>query len=187
MTTATAETDIRLETERLVLRRFRPSDAPAVRRLCDNWAIASMTSRLPHPYPLDGAVQWIGGQDADFHRERPFAVTLDGELIGSVGLVGEAESFELGYWIGEPWWGRGFATEAARAMCSFAFERLDAEQVTAGHFVINDASGRVLAKCGFRYTGQDKEYSLARDAEVDCKRMVLSREDWQAASAGSAA
>ncbi len=186
MTTATAETDITLETERLVLRRFRPSDAATVQRLCDTWAIASMTSRLPHPYPLEAAESWIAGQDAGFRNERPFAVTLDGQLIGSVGLVGATESFELGYWIGEPWWGRGFATEAARAMCGFAFGQLGAGRVTAGHFAVNDASGRVLRKCGFRYTGQDKEFSRARDAEVDCRRMVLTREDWTALSGRSA-
>ena len=151
MTTATAQTDITPETERPVLRRLRLSDAPAVQRPCDNRTIAFMTSRLPHPHPLDCAVKWIGGQEADFHRERPFAVTLDGEPIGSAGLGDVAESFEPGYWIGGPWW------------------------------------GRVLAKCGFRHTGRDKEYSLARGAEVDCKRVVLKREDGRAAPAGGAA
>lgn len=187
MTTATAQTDITPETERPVLRRFRLSDAPAVQRLCDNRTIAFMTSRLPHPHPLDCAVKWIGGQEADFHSERPFAVTLDGEPIGSAGPGGVAESFELGYWIGGPWWGRGFATEADRAMCGFAFGRLDVDRVTAGPFAVNGASGRVLAKCGFRHTGQDKEYSLARGAAVDRKRVVLNREDGRAASAGGAA
>ena len=178
---------LRLTTDRLVLRRFRPSDAARVRDLCDNWAVAGTLSRVPFPYTLEDAVAWIGGQADRQDEDFAFAVTVDSEVVGCAGLHGSAGPLELGYWIGEPFWGRGYATEAARALCAFAFERLAADRVVAGYYHGNDASARVLAKCGFIATGNATEYSLSRQNRVDLVRVALDRAAWDSARPGDAA
>ena len=167
-----------LKTQRLVLRALARNDAPEVQRLCNNWAVARMTSRIPHPYPDGLAEDWIAG----LHDKEPddssahFALEHDSALIGIVGLEWRRSgSFEIGYWIGEPWWGRGLASEAAACVVAFAFEQLGVDELVAGHFVDNPASGRVLEKCGFRYSGEETEWSKARNSEVACRRFVLKR------------
>lgn len=178
---------LRLTTDRLVLRRFRPSDAPQVRDLCDNWAVAGTLSRVPFPYTLEDAMAWIGGQADRQGEDMAFAVTADGAVVGCAGLHGGADALELGYWIGEPFWGRGYATEAAQALCTFAFDRLDADRLVAGHYHGNEASARVLAKCGFIATGNAAEYSRSRQTRVDLVRVALDRAAWVSARPGDAA
>ena len=114
--------DTTLATERLILRPLRPEDAPAVERYCGNWKVARMTSRIPHPYPEGLAVDWIAGLDGSGGAYR-FAIECEGELVGVIGLERmRSDDFEIGYWIAEPWWGRGLATEAARRVVAFALE-----------------------------------------------------------------
>ena len=173
--------DTNLTTERLTLRPLRLEDAPAVERYCGNWEIARMTSRIPHPYPEGLAADWIAGLEDGAVSGYRFAIEYRGELVGVIGLEQlRSEHFEIGYWIAEPWWGLGLATEAARRVVAFALDDLGLDQVVAGHFADNPASGRVLEKCGFRYSGEGREWSKARDGEVACKRFVLRRSDVRA-------
>ena len=173
--------DATLTTGRLTLRPLRLEDAPVIHRECGNWKVARMTARIPHPYPEGLAEDWIVRHAAD-HPEGSayrFGIEHDSGLIGVIGLERqrrEAVAFEIGYWIGEPWWGRGLATEAVRRVVAFAFEELGLEQLVAGHFEDNPASGRVLEKSGFRYSGEAREWSKARDGEVACRRFVQDRE-----------
>ena len=170
--------DLLLSTERLLLRPLDPRDAPALQRHCGNWKVARMLARVPHPYPDGLAERWIGEQP----RLRAeglahcFAVEQDGALIGTVGLERrEAPHFELGYWLGEPWWGRGLATEAAGRAVAFAFETLAAERLASGHFVDNPASGRVLEKCGFAELGTTRRWCEARGRELPHRDMLRLR------------
>ena len=165
-----------LKTDRLSLRPLQLDDAPSIKRSCNNWAIARMTTRIPHPYPDGLAEDWIlSDPEGSTYR---FAVDLESELVGIVGLEQrDAAGCELGYWIGESWWGRGLASEAVQRVVEFAFEELALVELRAGHFLDNPASGRVLEKCGFRYSGEVSEWSKARDSEVACRRFVLKR-DW---------
>ncbi len=117
-----------LRTERLILRPFEPADAPAVQRLAGDARIADTTLSIPHPY-LDGmAEQWIGTHQERFDKGElvNFAITLrdSGELIGAIGLeVRRSQNrAELGYWIGVPFWNRGYCTEAARAVLAHGFD-----------------------------------------------------------------
>lgn len=166
-----------LRTERLVLDSFRMADAGRVAALAGNWEVARMTARIPHPYPEAEARRWIAGLDASARRGDAFvfAVRLGGAAIGAVGLerTGPA-AYELGYWIGEPWWGRGFATEAAGRATRFAAEALEARAVDAGYLFDNPASGRVLAKCGFVRTGEIMQWCEARGQAVKCHRLTLA-------------
>ena len=154
-----------LETERLKLRPFRPEDAAGVHVHCGNWNVARMLARVAHPYTRELATGWIASHDAAWRsgEEVTFCMDCDGEPIGAISLRRVRSGiYQLGYWLGEPWWGRGFATEAARRTVQFAFEELGANKLVAGHFLDNPASGQVLEKCGFRYVGDGVEHSVAR-------------------------
>jgi [ribosomal protein S5]-alanine N-acetyltransferase len=86
--------------------------------------------------------------------------------------------FEFGYWLGRRYWGRGYATEAARRALAFAFTELNAERLTAGWFHDNPASGRVLEKLGFVADGMDERVSLSRRCSVACNKVTLTRAAW---------
>ena len=162
-----------IETKRLKLRRLRMSDAPRVARFCNDPGVGRNLARTPLPYIEAAAEGWImiTRARAPLGRDFVFAVDLEGEgLIGVVGAHrGEADAYEVGYWFGRPYWGNGFATEALRV---FAAAASCLGQLEAGHFVDNPASGRVLLKAGFAYTGETwPQFSLARGESVPSKRV----------------
>lgn len=175
--------EFQLTTARLLLRPLRPADAPALQRLLTNWNVVKMTARIPHPYPEGAGQQWIAAQAEAWRTGSAyvFALVKDGALVGSVGLDHRGdESYELGYWVGEPWWGQGFASEAAVEIVRFAFEELGANQLKSGHFTSNPASGRVLAKCGFRDDGTETLWCEARGQELSSRRLILRRNEMDA-------
>ena len=148
-----------LETPRLRLRPFVPDDAPAVQRLAGAREIADATLTIPHPYPDGAAALWIARLAPAWAvgAEATFAVTAaaDGLLLGAAGVVvaPEHQAGELGYWVGVPYWGCGYATEAARALCGYAFTALAVHRIQARHLTRNPASGRVMQKLGMRREG----------------------------------
>jgi len=167
-----------LETERLTLRAPRLGDAKAIAQLANDRRIAENTTRIPHPYRLADAEAFI----AQVNRggdELAFLITLDDEPIGACGLAQlDGPAPDLGYWIGAPYWGNGYATEAARAVIDHAFTALGHEAVQAGARVTNPASRRVLEKCGFQWTGVGlyRIRALASSAPID--RFRLDRGIW---------
>jgi len=164
---------IQIETERLKLRALHIADAPAVARLCGDPAVSAMILRAPRPYLEVAAEGWIMilRARAPLGRDFVFGVELAGEgLIGCIGAHAlEPGGFEVGYWFGRPYWGRGFASEA---LAAFLIEARALGELHAGHFVDNPASGRVLEKNGFAYTGEvTPMFSLARGESALVKRM----------------
>jgi RimJ/RimL family protein N-acetyltransferase len=141
-----------LRTERLTLRAPRQSDAKAIALLADDRRIAANTTRLPHPYRLGDAEQFIAAVNKR-DGEACFVIALDGTAIGVCSIEPREDGPELGYWLGVSHWGRGFATEAARAVIDHAFGDLECETLQSGARVSNPASRRVLEKCGFQWTG----------------------------------
>jgi len=167
---------MQIETDRLILRPFAPNDAAAVTTLAGNGKVARMTAVIPHPYPKGLAADWIAGHAAarESGAAFTFAITLDGAVIGAVGLTrADGVRFALGYWIGEPWWGRGIATEAAQGIIRFARETLGLAELEATFLDLNSASGRVLAKCGFVRTGETMRWCEARLQTLKCHRLRL--------------
>jgi len=145
---------MRIETERLVLRRWREGDEEPLVRLADNRRVwINLRDRFPHPYTLEHAREWIGRCLAAPDPPLELAVEHAGEPIGGVGLQPWTDvarfTAEVGYWLGEPFWGRGFATEALRHFTAYAFERFAFQRLEAWVFASNPASGRVLAKVGY--------------------------------------
>lgn len=154
-----------MRSKRLQFRAFGPADALRVAELAGDYDVASMTARVPYPYTLVAADQWIASLD---DSELVRAVLHEGRLVGAVGLVhGDARSAEIGYWIGKPYWGQGFATEAARTLVGHAFGALGVRRLTCGHFADNPASARVIAKLGFVRTGSGHMWCEARGQEVE--------------------
>ena len=152
-----------LVTDRLLLRSFDLADAPEVQRLAGDYAVAA-TTLLPYPYPAGLAGIWIASlrEGIDRGDVAAFAVTLApaGRLIGGVRLQidGENARGELGFWVGRPFWGRGYATEAARAVIEYGFSVLNLHRIYAMHFSRNPASGRVMEKCGMVHEGRFREH-----------------------------
>jgi RimJ/RimL family protein N-acetyltransferase len=158
-----------IRSERLFLRPGWPEDwEELLSRIADEEVVRNL-AKVPWPYTADDA-RWFASQDQDL-RLPHFFVTLPtgsgpAQMIGCVGL-GEIEGeVELGYWFARDHWGRGFATEAAKAVLSLA-PTLGHRRIVAGHFIDNPASGRVLRKAGFRPTGRIRQrFSLARGEVV---------------------
>jgi RimJ/RimL family protein N-acetyltransferase len=165
-----------VETRRLALRAPQAQDAPRLAQMANDPDIARMTLRMPHPYGAQDAEAFVlnvAGQDP--RRARTFLI--DHEDHGPVGVIGLFEDGdvapEVGYWIGREYWGRGFATEALDGALVWASRNSRRRALVAGHFSDNPASGRVLEKAGFLYTGEvRKGFSRARSAETDTRRMV---------------
>jgi RimJ/RimL family protein N-acetyltransferase len=167
-----------LETERLTLRAPTLADARAIARLADDRRIAVNTRRLPHPYVTDDAIDFVR-QLANGGRETAFLIEHQHAPIGMTGIVWRKPDVpELGYWLGVEHWGRGFATEAARAAIDFFFDRFDADRLLAYARVSNPASRNVLEKCSFQWTGVElhRFEVLGSSAPVDSFR--LSRDVW---------
>jgi RimJ/RimL family protein N-acetyltransferase len=166
----------RIETERLVLRPPTPSDAVYVAEMANDAEVARMTTRVRHPYRLADAEAFLGGmQGADPHADRPFLI--EHREFGPIGMTGfhrvEDPHAELGYWLGRTFRGRGFATEAVQAALTWAQRGWGRRAVLSSHFVDNPASGRVLEKAGFLYTGEVRErFSLGRGQAVATRMMV---------------
>jgi RimJ/RimL family protein N-acetyltransferase len=166
----------------VTLRPFGLRDAPRVQLLAGEREVAAMTALIPHPYPDGAAEAWIAGQvrEQAAGQEYTYAVTSsdDGTLVGAIGLRPVAtEHGNLGFWIGRPYWGRGYATTAARAVIALAFGLLEIDALTAAHLARNPASGRVMEKCGMRLLGTEKRNHRGVQEEF-CVRGI-TRDDWE--------
>lgn len=168
-----------LKTERLILRPPEESDVASFAPLIGNFSVAKNLSIVPHPYAEADGLDWVAKMRIERASGGDYAFALirktDNALIG-VCAVHPSREFEFGYWIGEPYWGKGYATEAGRRVARFAFEELGADELRAGFMYDNPASGRVLTKLGFIHS-HDRPYpSLARGEDVPSHRMALTRE-----------
>jgi RimJ/RimL family protein N-acetyltransferase len=167
-----------LETERLMLRAPAAADAKAIAHLANDRRIAENTRRLPHPYDRSHAEQFLASL-AQHDHDRVFLIESDRAPIGMVGLdFTKPDTPELGYWLGVPHWGKGFATEAARAIIDYAFEEFRVEQLCSGARVTNPASRHILEKCGFQWTGIELHRFVALGSSTPVDSFRLQRGVW---------
>lgn len=164
-------------TERLFLRPAWPEDWEAVLGGIADEGVVMNLARAPWPYGPEEAREFVSrGQDLccpSFLLVRPDT----GQAIGCAGLGRDGDDFEIGYWIARPFWGQGFATEAGRGVIEIA-RLLGHRRLSAGHFVDNPASGRVLRKLGFVPTGKVRaRHSCARGAEVQSVEYALDLDE----------
>jgi RimJ/RimL family protein N-acetyltransferase len=169
-----------LETKRLALRAPRLEDAKTVAALANDRRIAENTARIPHPYQTSDAEGFITGANKA-GGEAMFLITLrDETVIGACGIMLQEQTPELGYWLGVPYWGKGYATEALHAAIDYAFTDLGHEALQAGARVTNPASRRVLEKCGFQWTGVGLYRIRAIKSSAPIDRFRLERGIWSA-------
>jgi RimJ/RimL family protein N-acetyltransferase len=168
-----------LETERLVLRAPRFEDAKAIAALANDRRIAENTRRIPHPYTLDDADSFIAASQGSSGEMALMIFERDGRLVGGCGLsLLDGPAPEIGYWLGVPFWGHGYATEAVRALIDYAFTELDHAALQAGARVTNPASRRILEKCGFQWTGVGLVRVRAISSSAPIDQFRLDRGLW---------
>jgi [ribosomal protein S5]-alanine N-acetyltransferase len=171
-----------LETKRLRMRPYLENDIPELILLVGAREVAATTLRIAHPYTEKDAHAFL--ELAKEPDKIWLAITLleDGRQIGGVGLRVDQQhqNAELGYWLGVPYWGFGYATEAAREVLRYGFEDLKLHRIFASHFGHNPASGRILRKLGMRYEGCQREQLLKWDRFVDSELYGLLRQEWKA-------
>jgi RimJ/RimL family protein N-acetyltransferase len=149
--------------------------------LANDRRIAENTARIPHPYREADATNFIAAANKAASTDALFLITLrDGTIAGACGLMLQEETPELGYWLGVPYWGKGYATEALHALIDYAFTDLGHDALQAGARVTNPASRRVLEKCGFQWTGVGLYRIRAINSSAPIDRFRLERRVWSA-------
>ena len=175
-----------LTTERLILRPFIVEDAAEVTRLVSDRRIADTTINIPHPYDQSMAEAWIGAHAEVAERGDGLTLAVtdksSGALIGAVGLsISRAHRRgELGYWVAVEQWGRGYATEASRAMLDYAFGPLDLARVVAHCLTRNPGSWHVMEKLGMQREGRLRSHIVKWDVLEDIWLYGVLREEWRA-------
>lgn len=169
-----------IETKRLVLRQIELCDAAAFSKLGSDFDIARMTGSFPHPLPLISAEFKVMHLRALKRRglAHPYAITVKGDdaLVGVADLFKRSTDalWEIGYWIGRPYWGKGYITEACSALLAEANSTLGHADRIAGVFTDNPGSARVLEKLGFKAIGQIEQYfSMGRLKKAPSQDFVL--------------
>jgi RimJ/RimL family protein N-acetyltransferase len=176
-----------MRSARLLLEALQPDDVPSLVSLAGDPSIADTTISVPHPLDARVAHDWLTSlaQTVALGAAEHFAIreSAGAPLVGMVSLRSidrEHEEVELSFWIGRPFWGRGYATEAASAAVEHAFDVLGLNRIVAHHMVRNPASGRVLARLGFQQEGLLRERVKKWGVYEDVVLMALLRRDWTA-------
>ena len=167
-----------LESQRIVLRPYQLSDAQNVQRLAGEKIIAKMTANIPHPYVDGMAEEWISKHEHWFKNRETIALAIQlsetGEHIGTISITQiDGKSGNLGYWVGIPYWGNGYCSEAASLIIEYGFYEYGLDLIYARHLPENPASGKVMTKNGFEY----KNEVLVGDRELLHFELPISK--WQ--------
>ncbi len=183
----------RLTTERLILRRLELRDAPNIQRLAGDYEVVKGTLTMPHPYEDGMAEEFINRVHERFNNEQTdfsFAIALKDtdELIGVIGLhpVEAYQRAEIGYWLGVPYWNKGYVTEAAVEVMRFGFEVVGLNRIYAAHYTDNPASGRVMQKIGMIYEGTLRQHLRRFESYKDVAYYGMLREEFEARKAEKA-
>ncbi len=174
-----------LQTQRLTLRPYTLADIPALVPLIGAREVAATTLRIPHPYTEDIAREFIALAEKDQASGQCVRLAIilrEGDAFcGGVGLQIESDHrrAELGYWIGVPYWGHGYATEAALAMVKYGFEILELQRIFASYVPRNVASGKVLQKIGMRHEGYLRGHILKWGEFMDLEMYGMLASDWK--------
>ncbi len=174
--------DLRLRTAELDLRPLHPADAPAIHALVGAWEVARWTANIPHPYEPGMAEAWIAENQDECARGEAIVFAIerraDRAFIGAIGLGFDmaANAAEAGYWIGMPYWGQGYATEALKGLLRLGFGRLGLDRITASAMVENAASMRVQEKAGLDHVGETEIHAPARGGSFAGQQRAIARD-----------
>ncbi|MGE8555105.1 MAG: GNAT family N-acetyltransferase [Chryseobacterium jejuense] len=156
----------RIDTERLILSQLEENDIPFIVEFLQHRIFSDLTSNIPYPYTEDDAKFWLKMSKDAFENKTGFTFGIrnkEEQLIGAIGLHDrDDDKAELGYWIGIPYWNKGYVTEAAKAIVNFGFEELELNKIYATHLIHNPASGKIMEKIGM-----EKEALLKQHVKHD--------------------
>ncbi len=173
-----------LETERLVLRPFEIKDAKAVQLLASDYDIYKTTLHIPHPYEEGMAEAWIGRQPEDATERHLLHWAIvdkkEAAILGcvSIGMSPKRRIGEIGYWLGKPYWNKGFGTEAGKKVMAYGFEALDLNRIYGRHFAENPASGKIMEKCGMKFEGLLRADQIKEGKFVDICYWGVLKSEW---------
>jgi RimJ/RimL family protein N-acetyltransferase len=177
---------IQLESERLILRPLMEQDSESIYQNVKEYEIAKWTINIPHPYPENGAINFI--KESQEHMQKGLAYHFailsksTSELVGVMSLISvnkKHRNAELGYWIGKRFWNKRIATEAALKMLEFGFEGLNLERISSRCFHDNFPSRRVMEKIGMEYEGRFRKEILKENKFIDMIYYAIIKEDWK--------
>lgn len=167
-----------IETRRLLLRRPKLRDAARIATLLNNYEVTKNLARVPYPYTVNMALDWLLRQKREWSPDSVTFAICEKRLglIGFCGMHREGQLAEIGYWLGEPFWGQGYMSEAVRAVVSWYFDHSGANRLISGVFHFNAASLAIQKKYGFVETGLGKRICLAQNAELDHIETEVTRD-----------
>lgn len=162
---------LEIKLERSTLRDWRPSDVEALVRNADNYNVwRNVRDHFPNPYTVRAAESWIGSW-AGVLPVTQFAICVDGKASGGIGIMLKEDVHrrmaEIGYWLGESYWGQGIVTEAVKAMTEYAFSNFDLCRLSAYVFEWNPGSARVLEKAGYQLEGRLRKSVTKEGQTID--------------------
>ena len=164
------------------IRRWKIEDKSELAEVLNNRNILNnLRDGVPYPYTENDAADFINAMlSADPDKTFAFAITLDDKVIGSIGIFRQENihyrTAELGYYIGEKYWGNGYMTEAVKQACGFVFENSDIIRIYAEPFAYNTGSCRVLEEAGFVYEGTLRSNAYKNGNIIDMKMYALVKQ-----------
>jgi [ribosomal protein S5]-alanine N-acetyltransferase len=172
---------VEIDLGRFLIREWRRGDEEALVRHANNPNVArNMRDRFPHPYTSADAQWWIAHAIAQ-SPSTDFAIVVDGEAAGGIGFIRQEDvarrSVEIGYWLGEAYWGRGIATDAVRALSEHIFANFDICRIYSTVFELNPASIRVLEKAGYAYEGRQRKAVTKNGETLDALMYALIKDE----------
>lgn len=180
---------IQLETERLILRVPELSDAEVIRALCGDRRVAETTLNIPYPYPDGAALAWADRARTLMMQGKRYSFMMVDkttvQIVGSISLwLTDGWQGGMGYWVGVPFWGKGYATEAGRSILRFGFESLHLGRIYASYMTHNHASARVMEKLGMQHEGVMRQDIFKWGRFIDHGYCSILRAEYEQGAAG---
>ena len=163
---------IEIKTDRLILKKPKSKqDIISIVSQIGDWEVVKWLAMVPYPYTYNDCESYLKKSN---NNELALNIFLDNQLIGGVGLhLHNDNYYELGYWLGKDYWGKGYATESSKYLLEYALGKLDSPKIKSGYFIDNLPSGNVLKKLGFKEIGIEKRYSDSMKKEMDMMKVIL--------------
>jgi RimJ/RimL family protein N-acetyltransferase len=173
---------IRIDFQNYCIRSFLKNDANSLCKYANNYKIAkNLKNEFPSPYTIKHAEDWIAFNITQ-QPENNFAIANDNEVIGAIGVKFKDDisicNPEIGYWLGEPFWGKGIAANAVRFFCNYLFNNFNFNRLTANVFENNESSKKVLEKSGFVLEGIERKAVFKENSFLDLYIYGLLKEDF---------
>ena len=161
-----------IHTDRLILRKaISGQEKISLVSQVGYWEVVKWLANVPYPYTYDDLEDYLLISDSN---QFDLNIFLGNQLIGRVGLTLDGDNYyDLGYWIGKDYWGKGYATESSKYLLEYALGKLDSPKIKSGYFIDNLPSGNVLKKLGFKEVGIEKRYSDSHEKEMEMMLVVL--------------